>query len=380
MLFNAESLVALLTVGLTTGLVAGQFADSRGLDFASYVAIGIAGAFISYTALGLAGFGAADVLLSSVINAAFGSIVLLTLYVIIRNSQIGSRVVTDDVQEIHGLTVTPGPGALTISFTTRLPSRPRFEIWRNIANIPRDDMIPQNLVAVWGVTNAPDRTHRRRIDGLPQGTLFWFQITADVEDVAVVGGRPASATFVGKAGTLFRFCKLTIIRLAVPDTGDPNGGATMRFALQVYNGSDSNRQVNGLPSYPGDPLITQQGWDFDDVDNGVLLGPFAVRQLVLNAPDVIVPYILGVHDIGGTFGTACPRTLPDTKSHGSDDEGQFGDGFAAMTLPVTMGTASATMEFGSGKVEVSWGALISVETTVSDPVDALNLVQITPFP
>jgi hypothetical protein len=42
-------------------------------------------------------------------------------------------------QGIHGLTVVPEAGAITITFTTTRPSKPVFTVWRRIANVAAQD-------------------------------------------------------------------------------------------------------------------------------------------------------------------------------------------------------------------------------------------------
>jgi uncharacterized membrane protein YeaQ/YmgE (transglycosylase-associated protein family) len=343
MSFNAESLIAVLTVGLLAGLVAGQFTKSQGVAFIGNVATGIAGAFIGYTALGLAGLNPTDSLLATVINAAFGALVFVIILVAIANSRIGSIVSTEFVQEIHALTVTPAPGGMTVSFTTKLPSVPTFELYRNIKNIESEDMVPENHVVTWGMASSPSRTHLRRIDGLPHGTLFWFRLTAGVDGIAILGGQPRSATFVGKAGTLFRFCLIGIDSLQVLSVGNSENGE-MDFEFQVYDGSNANTSVPGV-SHPGDPLMTQQDWEFDDVNNGDKFGPLGSNVQgpniqITNTPDIIVAYLLGVHQISGLFGTMTPPTLPDKTSHGTDDAGQWSDAFFAIPLPATGGNSA----------------------------------------
>jgi len=388
MSFNAESLIAVLTVGLLTGLVAGQFTKSQGVAFIGNVATGIAGAFIGYTVLGLAGINAADSLLATVINATFVALLFTIILVAIANSRIGSIVSTEFVQEIHTLKVTPEPGAMTVSFTTKLPSVPNFELYRNIKNIESEDMVPENHVVTWGMASSPSRSHLRRIDGLPHSTLFWFRLKAGVDGIAILGGQPRSATFVGKAGTLFRFCLIGIDSLQVLSVGNSQNGE-MDFAFQVYDGSNANTSVPGV-SHPGDPLMThQQEWDFDDVNNGDKFGPLGSNVQgpniqITNTHDIIVPYLLGVHQISGLFGTATPPTLPDERSHGTDDLGQWSDAFFPVPLPATVGTLrSPPLELGTGltgQEDIVWTATLRLETTVSDPVGALTLVQPTPFP
>jgi hypothetical protein len=50
-------------------------------------------------------------------------------------------------QGIHGLTVVPSAGAITITFTTTRPSKPVFTVWRRLANVAAQDMIPANQIA-----------------------------------------------------------------------------------------------------------------------------------------------------------------------------------------------------------------------------------------
>jgi uncharacterized membrane protein YeaQ/YmgE (transglycosylase-associated protein family) len=398
--FDAQTLIAVLTVGLITGLATALLTQNRGSDdaasiateterrtqrrgfeFAADVATGIAGAFIGYTVLGLAGLSTGG-LVASIINATFGSVIFLTLLTILqRIGRIGRSIVAlDPNQEIRSLTVTPQPGALVVSFNTVLPSSPRFEIFSYVLG-DQNDLIPQNIVAVWGSEAPARRTHSRRIDGLPQGKLFWTRITADVEGVVSFSGPLRSDTVVRKTGTLYRRCLLSIPQIHVGWTGDPEGDVTMDFVSQVYNGASSqNTQVNDVP-HPGDPLIAGRFWQFKGVDNDRNVGPFnsppaGDKIPVEAAPDIIVPYISGFAELGFVlFGTATPPSLPDQPSHGSSDNAAWADSFAAFPpLLTTVGTTTSTPFFlATGLQEIEWTATLILETSVTDPRGALNL-------
>jgi uncharacterized membrane protein YeaQ/YmgE (transglycosylase-associated protein family) len=401
MSFDAQTLIAVLTVGLITGVITGLLTQNRGSDdaasiateterrtqrrgfeFAADVATGIAGAFIGYTVLGLAGLSAGG-LVASIINATFGSVIFLTLLTILQRigGRIGSIVALDPNQEIRRLTVTPQPGALVVSFETVLPSRPNFEIFNYVLG-DQNDLIPQNIVAVWGSEAPARRTHSRRIDGLPQGKLFWIRITADVEGVVSGSGLPLrSDTVVRKTGTLYRRCLLSIPQIHVGFTGDPEGDVTMDFVSQVYNGATGqNTQVGDVP-HPGDPLIAGRNWQFKGVDNDRNVGPFnsppACDKIPVEAaPDIIVPYISGLAELGFVlFGTATPPSLPDHLSHGSSDNAAWADSFAAFPpLLTTVGTTtSAPFFLATGLQEIEWTATLILETSVTDPRGALNL-------
>ena len=109
-------------------------------------------------------------------------------------------------QGIHGLTVVPEAGAITITFTTTRPSKPVFTVWRRIANIAAQDMVPANQVAFSGETTTPQTTHTARITALPQGLPLWLRVDAAAEDVPAGDlRRPASlfcptGTFSGLSG------------------------------------------------------------------------------------------------------------------------------------------------------------------------------------
>jgi uncharacterized membrane protein YeaQ/YmgE (transglycosylase-associated protein family) len=298
--------------------------QSGSFEFAASVATGIAGAFIGYAVLGLAGLSAGG-LGASTINATFGSIVLLTLLQLLKQSRIGSIVGN---QDILGFTMTPEPGAMVISFDTSLPSIPRFEIFRFITGVPSQDVVSENIVANWGSEAPARRTHRRRIDGLPHGLKFWVRITANVVGFVSISG---SATAVRLGGTLYRRCLLSIPQIHVGWTGDPDGDVTMDFAFDVYHGAfEENRQVIGVP-HPGDSLNAYRRWQFKGVDNDRNVGPFnsppdGDKIPIERAPDIIVPYMVGDAELGFVLlGTAMPPTLPDQPSHGSSDNLKWAD-------------------------------------------------------
>ena len=114
-------------------------------------------------------------------------------------------------QVIFGGTVAPDAGALLIDFKTVRPAKPFFAVWRNLVNVPEQDMVPANQVAFAGETFGGDPTtdHSKRIAGLPQGVPLWLRIDANAEDLPH-GDPQGVANWVLGTGTFARVCLVKI--------------------------------------------------------------------------------------------------------------------------------------------------------------------------
>jgi hypothetical protein len=58
-----------------------------------------------------------------------------------------STIVNTRHQAILGATVAPDAGAIVVAFSRVRPSGPIFTVWRRIANVAAQDMVPANQVA-----------------------------------------------------------------------------------------------------------------------------------------------------------------------------------------------------------------------------------------
>jgi hypothetical protein len=265
-------------------------------------------------------------------------------------------------QAIHGLTVVPSAGAITITFTTARPSKPVFTVWRRIANVAAQDMIPANQVAFSGETTTPTTTHGARIAGLPQGQPLWLRIDAAAEDVPAGDPRRPSSLYC-PTGTFVRVCLARILSVEVLNSGDSGGGASMLFQFQVYDGISSGREA----------LITTKQSEVDSIDNGEFAGGMVGEYKIDAAPDTIVPFLEALH-WKGSFpglplqGRKIADTLPDDIGSGSDDEAEWADCAAPVPLPGGLGsTTSGALILSTGLLVPSVAAQLVLETIVSNP-------------
>lgn len=85
-MFAGRSLLALLVVGLVAGWLAGKIVTGRGFGFFGDIVVGIVGAFVGswlFRELGIfVGFG----LLSAILSATIGAVVLLGLIKLIKHA------------------------------------------------------------------------------------------------------------------------------------------------------------------------------------------------------------------------------------------------------------------------------------------------------
>lgn len=147
-------------------------------------------------------------------------------------------------QAIVNAIIAPEAGAISISFKTLRPAKPIFTVWKDITQ-RKNDMVPQNQIASAFESLTPTTTHFKRITGLPQGVPLWLRIDAAAEDVPV-GDPRQPASFVCETGTLTRTCEIQIASLELLNSGDSDGGASMVFMFQVYNGiSNERRSLKG---------------------------------------------------------------------------------------------------------------------------------------
>ena len=77
MYLSSSSLLIILLIGLVAGWLAGRIVRGTGFGFIGDLIIGVAGAFIGGLLLPQLGLHLANGLLSSIINAAIGAILLL---------------------------------------------------------------------------------------------------------------------------------------------------------------------------------------------------------------------------------------------------------------------------------------------------------------
>jgi hypothetical protein len=265
-------------------------------------------------------------------------------------------------QGIHGLTVVPEAGAITITFTTTRPSKPVFTVWRRIANVAAQDMVPANQVAFSGETTTPQTTHTARITALPQGLPLWLRVDAAAEDVPAGDLRRPASLFC-PTGTFVRVCLAKILSVEVLNSGDSGGGASMLFQFQVYNGMSSE----------GEALIPTKQADVDSVDNGGLVGGMVGEFKIDAAPDTVVPYLEALH-WKGSFpglplkGRQIGDTLPSDTGSGSDDDAEWADCLARAALPTGLGsTTSGALVLSTGLLVPSVEARLVFETIVSNP-------------
>jgi hypothetical protein len=59
-----------------------------------------------------------------------------------------STIVNTRHQAIVGATVVPDAGVIVVTFSRLRPSSPVFTVWRRIANVAAQDMVPANQVAL----------------------------------------------------------------------------------------------------------------------------------------------------------------------------------------------------------------------------------------
>ena len=265
---------------------------------------------------------------------------------------------SDGSQGIAG-TIAPDAGALLINFNTVRPAKPVFTVWRNVVNDQDKDMIPANQVAFSGETLTPTTAHSKRIAGLPQGVPLWLRIDARAEDLPVSDPRGA-ATRVVRTGTFLRICSVKILSVEVLNSGD-SGGADMKFGFQVYNGSSS----------VGEGLIDRFQRSVDSINNGVFVREMVGTFKLVQAPDVVVPYLSSLHLKGGfpTIGEQTPPdTLPDEPASGSNEDFDFADCVGRAALPAQLGdTTSGAFIMGTGLLVPSITATLQFETIVSNP-------------
>jgi hypothetical protein len=98
-----------------------------------------------------------------------------------------------------------------------------------------------------------------------------------------------------------------------------------------------------------------------------MVGTFKLVQ----APDVVVPYLSSLHLKGGfpTIGEQTPPdTLPDEPASGSNKDFDFADCMGRAALPAQLGdTTSGAFIMGTGLLVPSITATLQFETIVSNP-------------
>jgi hypothetical protein len=294
-------------------------------------------------------------------------------------------------QVIFGGTVAPDAGALLIDFKTVRPAKPIFTVWRNLVNVPEQDMVPANQVALAGETfgGNPTTDHSKRIAGLPQGVPLWLRIDANAEDLPH-GDPQGVANWVLGTGTFARVCLVKILSVQVLNSGDSGGDADMVFEFQVYNGSNSMGEglIGFILPGPG-PQNPIPRFDRSGVDNGEFVPDMVSTFRINNAPDVVVPFLASLHLKGGflhfpTIGTnMVPDTVPDGAGSGSNDDFEFATCMGLVTLPTQLGdTSSDAFIMSTGLAVPSITATLVFETKVSNPANILpeKLIHLVHFP
>ena len=80
MSFSNDTLVVVLLIGLLAGAAAGNIIQVRGLDLARNLVVGIVGAFFGFWLLPLAHIRIGSEMISLVINATIGAIILVLTF------------------------------------------------------------------------------------------------------------------------------------------------------------------------------------------------------------------------------------------------------------------------------------------------------------
>jgi uncharacterized membrane protein YeaQ/YmgE (transglycosylase-associated protein family) len=91
MYLSSESLLVILFVGLIAGWLAGKIVDGTGFGLIGDMAIGIIGAFIGDWLLPRLGILLGPGLISAIINATIGAIVLLLIIRLVRGGGLNQR-------------------------------------------------------------------------------------------------------------------------------------------------------------------------------------------------------------------------------------------------------------------------------------------------
>jgi uncharacterized membrane protein YeaQ/YmgE (transglycosylase-associated protein family) len=80
MSISNEDLVVVLLIGLLAGSATGNILQSRGLDLATNLAVGVVGAFFGHWLLPLIHIDIGNELISLVINAALGATIMIVAF------------------------------------------------------------------------------------------------------------------------------------------------------------------------------------------------------------------------------------------------------------------------------------------------------------
>ena len=86
---SSESLLVILFVGLVAGWLAGQIVQGTGFGFVGDLIIGIAGAFIGSWLLPQLGIHLGSGLISAIVNATIGAVLLLLIVRLVRGGGFG---------------------------------------------------------------------------------------------------------------------------------------------------------------------------------------------------------------------------------------------------------------------------------------------------
>jgi hypothetical protein len=277
------------------------------------------------------------------------------------------------IQAIHGLTIVPEPSALTLRFTTQKLSRPTVTIWRRTSlGDPVKEMVPRNKVAFVDKGPPPATSHSIRVGGLPNATTLWFRIDADVEVSGIPPG--AFANYDGPTATLQRVCVVHVWSIEVLSAGGDDSGSEdgneIDFGMVVFDQATGQALIN--PTYA----------KLDSVNSGdVLTNLFGANDgfVQVHVPtDTIVPYIMGVNqdtDLDNVVYWGMPATLPGSPNSGTTAAGSWADAYGPFRLPATVGqVTSNTMVLSTGLTLLSYLARLTFETTVTDPLGALNFI------
>jgi len=87
-MFSNDALVVVLLIGLLAGSAAGNIIQVRGLDLASNLVVGIVGAFFGFWLLPLVHIRIGSEVISLVINATIGAIILVLAFRLVSLSKI----------------------------------------------------------------------------------------------------------------------------------------------------------------------------------------------------------------------------------------------------------------------------------------------------
>jgi hypothetical protein len=280
------------------------------------------------------------------------------------------------VQKIRGLTIALEPRDLVFNFMTIRLSIPNITIWaRGPGNDPLGDMIPANQLATATSNLGPQTSHMIGVSGLPDGAALWFRIDANVKQSGV--DPSASARSEGVTATLHRDCNVFLDRLHILQAGGDDTGPE--------DGNDIDFSVVAYDAATGRQVCSQVGHTFNSVDSGIEYQHIALNDRpflpILRAPNTLAVYVRGTcfdPDGGlGIIGTMVPTTLPTTQDSGASEDGAWADSFQSYAPHRLVGDQfSDTLTLTSGLTLLAFDAFFRVETIVSDPHGALNIVYV----